>query len=190
MKVTRTLAVVLVSAGVSACVTGRAAETKREPLAVPQPPPRVIAPVPEPEAPPQPDVSVPEPVPPLPRASRVSPPRSEPKQAEPATPPDAATATPPPGGGTPPAVPPSELRTPETPDDARATKQVRDTLGRASGTLGRIDYRNLSQPGKLQYDMAKRFMEQADEALKAKNYTAAQLMAEKAETIAKELSGR
>jgi flagellin-specific chaperone FliS len=67
---------------------------------------------------------------------------------------------------------------------------VRDTLSRAAGTLGRIDYRNLSQPARLQYDMAKHFMEQADEALKAKNYTAAQLMAEKAETIAKELSGR
>jgi hypothetical protein len=138
------------------------------------------------EAPP---ATLPEPVPPLPRAARAAPQRTEPKPAEqsPETPAAAATpapAPPPATGSTP------ELRTVEAPDEASATKQVRETLDRANGTLGRVDYRNLSQAAKLQYDMAKRFIEQAEEAVKAKNYTAAQLMAEKADTIAKELSGR
>lgn len=181
----------LALAAMSACATGRAANDRREPLAVPVPPPRVIAPVSEPEQPEQRPASDPEPVPPLPRASRTSPPRAEPKPVEPVAPPDAsATAAASPAAGSAHAAAPSELRTVEKPDEAHATKQVRDTLDRATGTLGRVDYRNLSQPAKLQYDMAKRFIEQAEEALKAKNYTAAQLMAEKAETIATELSGR
>ena len=65
-----------------------------------------------------------------------------------------------------------------------------DPPPKAGRTLAQIDYGKLTKPSQLQYDMAKRFIEQSEEALKAKNFTAAQLMAEKAETIAKELSGR
>jgi hypothetical protein len=83
-----------------------------------------------------------------------------------------------------------ELRKPETPDDARAHQRVRDILARAAGTLNRVDYRALSQPAQQQYDMGKRFMEQSEEALRVRNYTAAVLMAEKAETIATELARR
>jgi hypothetical protein len=67
---------------------------------------------------------------------------------------------------------------------------VRDAIELAGRTLSRIDYRALPKPSQIQYDMAKRFIEQSEEALKVRNYTAAQLMAEKAGTIAKELSGR
>ena len=179
-----------------ACVTPKAGSAKREPLVVPPAPPRVIAPVAEPE-----EESViggeREPVPPLPRPQR---PRdvNVPRAAEPKPPQQGAPGpteaesqvkTP----VTPAAAPVSpapELRTIDTPDPAQAVRRVRDTLERAGRTLAQIDYGKLPKPSQLQYDMAKRFIEQADEALKAKNFTAAQLMAEKAETIAKELAGR
>jgi hypothetical protein len=177
----------------TACATSRGATSTREPLVVPPAPPRIIAtePVESAELP----ISEPEPVPPLPPASRPAreTPRTEPKTA-PADPPTAAAgpteaesqAKPAHVAGT----PPPELRTVETPDDGSATRQVRETIERAGRTLAGIDYRALPKPSQIQYDMAKRFIEQSEEALKVRNYTAAQLMAEKAATIAKELSGR
>jgi hypothetical protein len=174
---------------VSGCATVKSASATREPLVVPPAPPRVIVPAPLPaqEAP----MLEPEPVPPLPRPSRQSreTQRAEPKPADHAAPgPTEAESVI--KGPVPAVAPAPELRTVETPDDAKATRLVRDTLERAGRTLGGIDYRALPQPSQLQYDMAKRFIEQSEEALRARNYTAAQLMAEKAETIAKELSGR
>lgn len=176
----------------SACTTTRGATARHEPLVVPPPPPRVI--VHEPEPPAEVPVTEQEPVPQLPRASRPSreAPRSDAKSST------VTDATPAPGPSeaeaaakTPATVTPApELRTVETPDDARATRLVRDTIERAGRTLGVIDYRALPKPSRVQYDMAKRFIEQSEEALKVRNYTAAQLMAEKAATIAKELSGR
>jgi hypothetical protein len=185
---------ILNSAMAASCASVGGASAKREPLMVPPAPPRVIAPAPEPAT--ETPVSEYEPVPPLPRASRPSreTPRAEPKPASTET-----TAVPP--GPTEagsqnkpvapaPGVPAPELRTVETPGDAQATRQVRDAIERALRTLAGIDYRALPQPSQVQYDMAKRFIEQSEEALKARNFTAAQLMAEKAATIAKELSGR
>lgn len=173
----------------SACATRTASSARREPLAVPPAPPRVLVP-PAPGPTTEPVVSDPEPVPQLPTASRRSrESRTEPKPAQPETPPAPAEAeAPKPAAST--GAPPPELRTVEGPDEGKATRQVRDTIERAGRTLGGIDYRALSQQAKLQYDMAKRFIEQSEEALKTRNYTAAQLMADKAETIARELSGR
>jgi hypothetical protein len=181
-------AVILSAALLSACAAPRAAPT-REPLVVPPPPPRMIAPLPEkvPDLPAPPE----EPVPPLPRVARPAPPRAEPK-AQPAEP--VAPVADPAATGAPEALPPPptepELRKPETQDDARAHQRVRDLLERAARTLGRVDYRALAAPSRQQYDMGKRFMEQSEEALKARNYTAALLMAEKADTIASELARR
>jgi hypothetical protein len=172
----------------SGCATPRAA-VPREPLILPPAPPRVIAPLPEPV--PALPAEQQEPVPPLPRVARPATPRADPKPqpAEPAPPPADPSATTGPETAAPgPAEP--ELRKPETADDARAHQRVRDILDRAARTLNRVDYRALSQPARQQYDMGKRFMEQSEEALKARNYTAAVLMAEKAETIATELARR
>jgi hypothetical protein len=185
-----------ISLGASACLTTKAATAPREPLVVPPAPPRVIAPVPEPE-----DESMTggerEPVPQLPRQSRTTPrenaPRTEPKppqQGAAGTGPTEAEAKPPAAPAAPPVTPAPELRTIDTPDAAKATREVRETVERAGRTLAQIDYGRLGKASQLQYDMAKRFIEQSEEALKARNYTAAQLMAEKAETIARELSGR
>ncbi len=180
---------------VSACETAKGAAA-HEPLVVPPAPPRVIAPAPEPT-----DETVTggerAPVPPLPRPQR--PPSREatpPRPAEPKAPQEVPGPTegeslkaPAPAAASP-VTPAPELRTIDTPDPAQAIRGVRDTLERAGRTLAQIDYGKLPKPSQLQYDMAKRFMEQSEEALKAKNFTAAQLMADKAETIAKELLGR
>ena len=53
-------------------------------------------------------------------------------------------------------------------DPALATRNVRETMERAGRTLAQIDYGKLTKPSQLQYDMAKRFIEQSEEALKAK----------------------
>jgi hypothetical protein len=182
--------------GLAGCATTKAAAVKKEPLVVPPAPPRVIAPMPQPQ-----EESVTggerEPVPQLPRQSRTSPrenaPRAEPKPPQQGMPgPTEAEAKPPAVMQPPPVAPAPELRTidADTRDPAEATRQVRETMERAGRILAQIDYGKLAKASQLQYDMAKRFIEQSDEALKAKNFTAAQLMAEKAETIARELSGR
>jgi hypothetical protein len=185
------LALVILSS--SGCVTTKAAPVKKEPLVVPPAPPRVIAPIPEPE-----DQSVTggeqETVPPLPKQSRTAPrentPRAEPKPPQQGTPGPTEVEARPPAATPAPVAPAPELRTIDAVDPAQATRQVRDAMERAGRTLAQIDYGKLPKPSQLQYDMAKRFIEQSEEALKNKNFTAAQLMAEKAETIARELSGR
>ncbi len=188
------LFLIFLVASSSGCATTKASTTKHEPLQVPPAPPRVIAPAPEPPE----EGTEPEPVPPLPRASRPAPREAAPAKSEPKTtaetPAPAATETPAaptpaaaPGPATGAAAP--ELKTAGTPDDAKASRDVRDTLDRAGKLLNSIDYRALSSSSKLQYDMAKRFIEQSEDALKARNYVAAKLMAEKAETIGKELGG-
>ncbi len=189
------LSLIFLVASASGCATTKASTTKHEPLQVPPAPPRVIAPAPEPPE----EATEPEPVPPLPRASRpaareAAPTKSEPKST-PETPPQVAPETITAPAATPPASAPAagpgapELKTAGTPDDAKASRDVRDVLDRAGKLLNSIDYRALSNSSKLQYDMAKRFMEQSEDALKARNYVAAKLMAEKAETIGKELGG-
>ena len=68
--------------------------------------------------------------------------------------------------------------------------QQRATLQTATADLNRVDYRKLNADVQLQYDTAKGFVRQAEEALKTKNLGFAQTMAEKAATIASQLAGR
>jgi len=66
---------------------------------------------------------------------------------------------------------------------------VRDLLTRATRDLARVDYRRLSNEGKSQYDQARRFAEQADQALKERNFVFAATLADKAATLASQLAG-
>jgi len=63
-------------------------------------------------------------------------------------------------------------------------------MSRASGELNRIDYRTLNADARMQYDTAKRFIQQADDAMKAKNIVYARSLADKAAAIAAQLAGR
>ena len=157
------------------------------PLAMPTPPNRVFAlpeePIPVQAPPPEiADAEPPKPAPP--RAAR---PRSAPAppaeaQREPEPPPPVAAAPAPPEPG-------RELRTTPSAADANAERQVRDLLQKATRDLNRIDYRKLSNEGRSQYDQAKRFAEQAEQAIKERNFVFASTLAEKAATLASQLAG-
>jgi hypothetical protein len=61
---------------------------------------------------------------------------------------------------------------------------VRALLARAARDLGRVDYQALDTDGRAQYETARRFMQQADDALKARNVMFAGKLADKAATMA------
>jgi len=157
------------------------------PLAVPAPPPRVLLPVEEPplaeENPPAPEESAPPP--PRPRPAPAPPRRAtSPPQTPPAEEPKPETPT----AQTPPVTEPAAPR-PVTPADAAADKRVRDVMTKAANDLGRIYYQRLSADGKAQYDLSKRFSDQAEQALKDRNYAYAATLADKAADLARELLG-
>jgi hypothetical protein len=159
-------------------------------LAVPVVPPRVLAPLPEPEAPP---AAVPEAeAPATPQRPPRNPARPKPDAArdpgKPETPAETGEATPP--AETKPADAGSPLRTPQTANDQQAERRIRDALGRAAKTLSQVNVQNLGADARQQYESARRFVDQADGALKAGNYMFASYLADKAEALARGLVGR
>jgi outer membrane biosynthesis protein TonB len=182
------LALVAASSQLAACAKARA-ETVPDgpPLAMTAPPPRVLAPVEQPleAAPAVPEV----PAAPAPRAPTPPPTR----RAAVVTPPAEAEARPEPEPVTlapaPPLDPGRELRAAPSTADAAAERQVRDLLARAARSLGRVDYRRLSSEGRAQYEQSKRFSDQAEDALRDRNFPFAATLADKAFTLAAQLSG-
>ncbi len=161
----------------SACATAKASSPAPLPtLAPPDVPPRVITEYPpDPPLPAEP-VSA-EAVAPAPRLVR--PPRRD--VARPEAPPEEPQG--PPELVMPAPAPPSlSLQTPSA--GARADQSVRTLLAQASRDLSRVDYQALDADGRAQYDTAHRFMQQADEALKARNVMFAGKLADKAATMA------
>jgi hypothetical protein len=61
---------------------------------------------------------------------------------------------------------------------------VKEIIDRTSSKLGALDRRKLSSGQQADYDSARRFLTQAQEAAKANNLLLAQSAAEKAETLA------
>ena len=182
------LALVAASAQLAACAKVRA-ETVPDgpPLAMTAPPPRVLAPVEQPleAAPAVPEV----PAAPAPQAPAPPPPR----RAAAANPPAETEARPEPGPAAlspaPPLDPGRELRAAPSTADAAAERQVRDLLSRAARSLGRVDYRRLSTEGRSQYEQSKRFSDQAEDALRDRNFPFAATLADKAFTLATQLGG-
>ena len=190
----KTLLLLALALQAAACTAARAqVQPEDHPaLVVPPVPPRVIEPIPaEPPAI--------EPVGELPTAP-VNPPRPKPPSREPNRPasnePKPAdskpTETPATEAGTaqqPVTAPVPPLRTPGTADGPEMAKQVRETLDRASRMLNNVDYQALKPDSRANYDNAKSFIKQAEDALKANNSVAAKLLADRAENIAKQLGG-
>jgi outer membrane biosynthesis protein TonB len=179
------LAVVALTVAAGACAKAKPVTVADgPPLTMPAPPSRVFAPAEEPvpvQAPP-PEVADTEPPKPAPR-----PPARRPAPAAPA---EAARPEPEPAPVVAaPAEPPRELRTTPSASDANAERQVRDLLSKASRDLNRFDYRKLSSEGRSQYDQAKRFADQAEQAIKERNFVFAATLAEKAATLASQLGG-
>jgi hypothetical protein len=178
--------VVLLAAG---CVRPRPnTRAQPAPLDVPAPPPRVIVP-PEPEQPADEPV-VEEPEANERRPTRRSQPRERPETAKPPEakqePPVTEAVRPP----VPPPVPLGQLQPVLPASPSEMDRQVSDQLTQAKRDLDRIDYRALSADAKSQYDTAKRFIEQAGQALKDKNLVFAARLAEKALGLASNLVQR
>lgn len=172
-------------AGGAACATTQAkAPLERPALEVPPVPARVIEQPPAPQPAPEPVPELPTAAPnPRPRAPQRDVNKPEPKpEAPPVEPPQ---TTPPPAQ---PPVPP--LRTAALPDSAETSRQITDIRNRAQKLLDATDYQKLKPEQQAQYNNAKRFIDETDEALKTKNFEFAKGVAEKAERLARELQGR
>lgn len=166
--------VVIVLAGGVGCATRAAAPLPEPELPVMQPPP----------APPRIVVIYTEPAEPLlvatpPPAEPASPARAEPKPSVPAPSPEPAATE------APPSVPPPALTLTPAPGVAAKTEaSIRVLLDRASSDLGRVNVPGLSSDGRTQFEAARRFVQQAEEALKARNLVYAGKLADKAAVMA------
>jgi hypothetical protein len=148
---------------------------------MPLPPPRVVTPMEEPLAAVPITTEMPA------AAAATPPPRTPPRNtnAAAATPPPAAPVAPAPA----PAVEPPRTVRP-TAHELAEEKRIRGLLSRASRDIGRIDYRRLSTEGRAQYDQSKALAEQAEQAIKDRNWVFADTLADKAATLAAELVDR
>jgi len=158
------------------------AEVRVEPpaaLDVPQPPPRVIVP-PQPDAP----APVEDTTPPSPARTHSPKPTPRPESKPDTARTDVAEA-------------PAAAETPQpaqeskpVPADAASVAAVRQQMGRATQTLGQVNYAGLSNDMKAQFDTANRFLALAEQALKEGNLLFASTLTDKAGAIASLLTGR
>ena len=167
---------------ISACASNPARSSVTVPLEIPEPPPRVaMDPIPAvivgtPVTPDRPSSApVSRPSGPPPPTTAAAPPANTPPPQTPAVvvPPEAPRATPLP-----------ELRAAGSPGRTPTATQVRDRLVRTKQKLDAIDPRRLNAGKRIDYDSARRFLSQAEEAVKQNNLLLAESSVEKAETLA------
>jgi hypothetical protein len=175
----------------SGCVRTAAKTTPdAPPLDMPEPPPREMEPN---------DAETPAPVPLVSEPARSTPqrprpapreqaPRIEVPKPEPPKPPEPPPLEPikPPEEAP---RPPSTLQTTPATAEGEVERGIRESLSRATSALTRIDYRVLNADAKTQYDTAKRWIRQADDALRTKNLVFAKNLADKAAALAAQLGG-
>jgi hypothetical protein len=171
------------------------------PLDVPAPPPRAVEPITADALPVVGPVTEPargtaprQQRPPTPTqtsgrgdAPRADAPRAEPPVADPPRPADdaAARTAPAPSAATTPT-----LQTTPVQQEREFEARIRTQLSRATNDLSRVDYRRLNNGAKGQYDSAKSYVSQSEDAIRAKNLPFAQALADKAADIAALLAGR
>jgi hypothetical protein len=173
--------ILLAASALSGCAKTQA-KTPAAPVALetPTPPDRVIipAPMPEPvERVAQPAAPAPAPAP----RQREAPParpaeRTPPANTPPASPPAVAEPAP---------SPPPVLQT--TPNPGEVEQQARTLLAAAERDLDQINPARLNANGRTQYNTARAFIRQAENALKVKNVVLARDMADKAAVLANQL---
>jgi outer membrane biosynthesis protein TonB len=177
----------LLSPLVSGCVRVHAKVVpETPPLDVPAPPPRAIEPLEADAAPPKPEEPAPAAVPARPRPTPTRPEPQPPARTEapPIEPPKVAEEPPKP------AAPPTTLQTTPAAAENAVERAIRATLARATSDLNRVDYRVLNVDARTQYDTAKRFIQQSDGAIRAKNLVFAKNLADKAAALAAQLGGK
>ena len=175
----------------SGCATAQAkAAPEMTALDMPPPPPRIVETI---ETEPLPPASLPdEPARHLPApTTRRTPPRSDASRPEPTRTDPPVT---PPADASKPAVEPPKtpatLQTTPAEVEGKEEQQIRGLLGRATSDLSRIDYQRLNADARTQYDTAKRFVTQAEDALRKKNLVFARSVADKAAALAAQLAGK
>jgi outer membrane biosynthesis protein TonB len=182
-------ALALVTALASACASAHAKAVPEAPaLDMPAPPPRVVDAT-EVE-PPQPATLPDEPARHTPPQSsrRPPPPRSD--ASRPSEPPPSTAPVEAPKPAAEPPKPPPALQTTPTDVAEKEEQQIRTLLGRANVDLSRVDYQRLNADARTQYETAKRFVTQAEDALRTKNLVLARSVADKAATLAAQLAGK
>lgn len=174
-----------------ASASAKTAPAERPALMVPPPPPRVVEQAPAPDPVPEPVADLP-PVPQPPRSTR--PTRENTARQQPAAPaePKGSEVPPEPAAPAPAPTPQKapQLSTPQTADSNEAERAIRATAERANGSLRSVNFNQLSNERKKAYNDAKMYLQQAEEALKQGNFVFAQNIANKAETLARELAGK
>lgn len=159
------------------------------PLEMPAPPPRVVE-ANEPQQPPV--VSLPD-EPRTPVRTRPTPPAQRTETPKPAEPPKTdviVTETPKPAEDQPKPTPPPTVQTTPTQREGEVERRVRTLISQAMNDLNRVNYQALNTDARNQYDTAKRFAQQAEEALRARNLVFANNLADKAAALAAQLLGR
>ena len=177
MKAMRVLPAVLLAASLTACAAKAQVRVEQPPLPLldpPPPPPRVVAVYAEPEPlPAPPTVEAAEPATPAPR-----PPRPEQK-------PEPVASTPEPVESIARPQPSASLTlTPSPGSETQTVAAIRDLMARATRDLSRVNASALNADGRSQLETARRFLQQADEALKTRNIVFAGKLADKAATMA------
>lgn len=173
---TAPIAVVLVLAacGAAGC-TARAAQPVLEPelpsLNPPPAPPRIVA-------------VYPDPPPPVPlEATATVPPASVLKPPPRPTPPPPAQE-PAPESASSEAPSPALTLTPVPGTEAKTEASIRALLGRAASDLARVNGSSLNADGRTQFEAARRFVQQAEDALEVRNLVFAGKLADKAVAMA------
>jgi hypothetical protein len=82
------------------------------------------------------------------------------------------------------------LRSPQDADAGEAAKRIGEVLASARKYLAAVRPDRLSAEGRAQYATAVRFVNQAEGALRARNFLFARYLADKAETLARTLAER
>jgi len=177
MKLMRGVAILLLTASLGACAAKAQVRTEA-PLPLldpPPPPPRVVA-IYTPEPEPVPLTPAVEPAPPVRPPSRPARPEQKPEVPANSPEPVESAARPVPA--------PSLTLTPTPGSESQTVAAIRDLLGRATRDLARVNSASLNNDGHAQYEAARRFIQQAEEALKARNVVYAGKLADKAATMA------
>jgi hypothetical protein len=174
----------------AACARAQAKVTPDRPLDVPAAPPRDVEPT-ESETPQviplaqEPTRNTPARRPPTPprEQPRVEPPKPEPPPAPPVEPPKPAEEPPKP-------PPTATLQTTSPTAEIDLERSIRAAIVKATTDLNRVDYRALNGDARNQYDTAKRFITQAEQAIRSKNLVFAKTVVDKAVVLAAQLAGR
>ena len=176
MSVVRLVPLVLLTATLGACAVKAQVRSEVELplLEPPPPPPRVVVAYAEPE--PLPVTPAVEAVPPA--KPPVRPARAEQRPDPIASPPEPveAAARPSPAA--------SLTLTPTPGSEAQTVTAIRDLMVRAARDLSRVNANALNADGRSQFETARRFLQQAEEALQTRNIVFAGRLADKAATMA------